>query len=176
MRKKIIILEIVGFLFTVLFGSFLHFAYAISDYYKPLALIAAVNESTWEHLKLAFWPAFLFAIIEFYVFGSKNKNFLFAKLISLYSMPILIIFFFYSYLLFIKGNLFIDIFIFIISVFLGYFIGYKILVSKKSFGKLKWIAIILILLEIFAFSLLTYFSFHSFLFKDPITSFYGIIK
>ena len=45
----------VGFLATVLLGTGLHFLYA----WRPIplfGLLAPVNESIWEHLKLLYWP------------------------------------------------------------------------------------------------------------------------
>ncbi|MEM4188473.1 MAG: DUF6512 family protein, partial [Candidatus Hadarchaeum sp.] len=63
MNKKLFYWTIAGTFFIIFFGSFLHFAFELSGNFRPLALIAAVNESTWEHLKLAFWPAFIFYAI-----------------------------------------------------------------------------------------------------------------
>jgi hypothetical protein len=51
--SKILRLEVVGFLFVVIFGSLLHFTFEFSHYSKLVAYFSAVNESTWEHLKLA---------------------------------------------------------------------------------------------------------------------------
>jgi hypothetical protein len=47
----------------VLAGSALHFAFDWSGHWLPLALIAAVNESVWEPMKLAFWPAVTWAVL-----------------------------------------------------------------------------------------------------------------
>ena len=52
-----------------------------------MAVISGVNESTWEHFKIGFWPAFIWAFFEFFVFGRKTKNFFFAKGISFLLMP-----------------------------------------------------------------------------------------
>ena len=57
--------ELASAAFMVLAGSGLHFAFDWSAGWPPLALIAAVNESIWEHLKLAFWPGPYF---EHYLF------------------------------------------------------------------------------------------------------------
>lgn len=53
MAGKIWSLELVGIPFIVILGSLLHFAFAWSGYWIPVALVAAVNESAWEQLKLA---------------------------------------------------------------------------------------------------------------------------
>jgi hypothetical protein len=59
MRKKILIYTILGTVFAVFTGSGLHFLFDALGQWRPVAIIAAVNESTWEHLKLAFWPMFI---------------------------------------------------------------------------------------------------------------------
>jgi len=87
--RRILIFHILGAIFTIILGSFFHFIYELSGFFKPVALIGAVNESTWEHLKIGFWPAFLFTTIEYFAYGKKNKNFCFAKAINLYAIPLL---------------------------------------------------------------------------------------
>jgi hypothetical protein len=54
MKNSILKWEIIGIVFIVLAGGLLHFVFEWSGSWRPLAIIAAVNESTWEHLKLAF--------------------------------------------------------------------------------------------------------------------------
>ncbi len=53
-----------GFLFTGILGILLHFAFDWSDQSPLVAAFSGVNESTWEHMKLLFFPLFLFAGIE----------------------------------------------------------------------------------------------------------------
>jgi hypothetical protein len=176
MRKKIIVYHILGAVFATIFGSLLHFIYEISGYLKPVAVIGAVNESTWEHLKIAFWPVFIFLLIEYFIYGKNIKNFYFAKIKQLYTTPILIIVLFYGYTALIKHNLFLDIFIFIIAIVIGYIVSYKILLWKKDFSKYNFLIISLAIILILAFSLLSYFPLKNFLFLDPVTGLYGIIK
>ena len=96
-RKKILSWEMFGILFTVLAGSLLHFTFELSGEWTPMAIISGVNESTWEHFKIGFWPAFIWAFIEFFVFGKKVKNFYFAKGISFLVIPAVISILFYGY-------------------------------------------------------------------------------
>jgi len=53
-KRKILIWEISGFFFILLTGTFLHFIFELSSFWRPAALFGAVNESTWEHLKMVF--------------------------------------------------------------------------------------------------------------------------
>ena len=96
-RKKVLRWEMFGILFISLAGSFLHFTFELSGFWKPLAVISAVNESVWEHLKIGFWPAFIWGVIEFFIFGRKIKNFFFAKAVTFLLIPFVIVILFYSY-------------------------------------------------------------------------------
>jgi len=176
LRKKTLLFHVFGAIFTIFLGSLLHFIYELSGSLKPVAIIGAVNESTWEHLKIAFWPAFIFAIIEYFSYGKNQKNFYFAKVKELYIIPFLIIVLFYSYTAFMDHNLFLDIFIFVLAIIIGYMVSYKILVWQRDFSKYKILSIGLIFILVIAFSLLSYFPLENFLFLDPVTGSYGIIK
>ena len=176
MDKKIFYYHIGGIIFTVIFGSFLHFIYELSGFLKPVALFGAVNESTWEHLKIGFWPAFIFAIIEYFSYGRNRKDFCFAKAINLYVIPVTIVILFYGYTAFLEHNLFLDILIFILAIIVGYIASYKILLWQRDFSKFNILAFGFIVIAVIAFSLLSYFPLENFLFLDPVTGLYGIIK
>lgn len=165
--------EIWGAVITIIVGSILHFVFGWSGGSKIVALFGAVNESTWEHLKLAFWPTFIFGAVEWFAWGRGVKNFCFATFVSLFSMPLIIVGLFYGWLLFFPDNFIWDISIFAVAVLIGYFIGYKILISRNHFGpKILWS--VLIIVGLIKFSLFTFFPFHIFLMQDPVTGGYGI--
>lgn len=124
--------EIWGAGLTIIFGSLLHFVFEWSGGSHIVALFGAVNESTWEHLKLAFWPTFIFTFIEWFVFRKEIKNFCFAAFVKLFSMPIIIVILFYSWLLFLRDNFIWDITIFIVAVMAGYYLSYKIIKNQKQ--------------------------------------------
>jgi len=166
--------EIYSALGTIVFGSMLHFIFEWSGGFKPLALIAAVNESTWEHLKLAFWPAFIFGVIGYFTFGKNIPNFCRAQANKLWLMPLLIVILFYGWLLIYPDNFIYDISIFVVAVIVGHVVAYRL--EKDNLPPYKisaWISIIILLL---AFSLFTYFPPKNTLFRDPITGGYGIEK
>lgn len=64
MKRSIPFLQFCGFLFVVLLGSLLHFVYGWSGESRIAALFGSVNESTFEHMKLFFFPALLYALFE----------------------------------------------------------------------------------------------------------------
>ncbi len=167
--------EIWSAIATIVVGSMLHFVFAWFGDWRPFALIAAVNESTWEHLKLAFWPAFIFAVIGYITVGKTNKNFCFAQMNKLFVMPVLIIILFYSWLAFFPDNFIYDISIFMLAVVAGHVTAYMFEKSKWNIG-LKIFSGIMITLLLLAFSLFTYFPPKNFLFHDPVSGGYGIEK
>lgn len=176
MRKSIFVWESAGIFFIIILGSFLHFAFELSGNWKPLALIAAVNESVWEHLKLAFWPGFFYSLFELGRIRKSTNNFIAAKTASLYTMPIAIVVLFYSYTWILGEDLFImDILIFIIAVIIGQLVSYKLLTSRKLPQIFDKLALVLLIIIILSFSLLTFYAPHLTIFRDPISGGYGII-
>ncbi len=173
--KKIRNWEIWGAVITIIIGSLLHFVFQWSGNNHIVAFFGAVNESTWEHLKLAFWPTFVISLITWFAYGKRIKSFCFAQFIKIVSMPLIIIGLFYLWLVFLTDNFIWDISIFVVAVVLGYYFSYLVLKSKKEIG-LGVLSSILILIILVAFSLFTYFPPKNFLFKDPINNGYGIEK
>lgn len=56
-------LETAGMLITLVFGNLLHFLYDWTDHAAWAAWFSAVNESTWEHMKLLAVPWILWSIV-----------------------------------------------------------------------------------------------------------------
>ena len=72
----------------VIVGSLLHFAYDWSGHNRFVAVFGAVNESYWEHVKIAVWPIVVLQIVLFALGGYRYPSFLPAATISLYSIPV----------------------------------------------------------------------------------------
>lgn len=167
--------EIWGAIVSIFLGSALHFVYGWSGQAHFVALFGAVNESTWEHLKIGFWPPFIIAILEWFYFGRKLNNFCLATFVKLFSIPVIIIVMFYGWLAFFPDNFIWDISVFVFAIFVSYFLSYRILKSKKSQGfETIWTALIIVIALMF--SLFTYYPPHSFLTRDPVEGDYGIGK
>ena len=64
MEKTLIRWQAAGFLFVCSAGTLLHFLYGWSGENPLNSVIAAVNESTWEHMKLLYVPLFVFALVQ----------------------------------------------------------------------------------------------------------------
>ena len=167
--------ELFGMIFISVSGSLLHFVYDWSNHYRPLALIAAVNESTWEHLKIAFWPALIYSIFEYIPISNLTNNFVIAKAACLLIIPASIIIIFYTYTAILGRNFLIaDISIFVISICLGQLASFKLLTMPQLPNSLTSLSIFIIVLLIIQFSLFTFFPPRLFLFKDSAHGGYGI--
>ncbi len=56
--------ELMGWIFTVAVGTLLHFTYDWSGGNAVVAAFSAVNESTWEHMKLLAVPWIVWSAVE----------------------------------------------------------------------------------------------------------------
>lgn len=117
------------FLFISVLGVLLHFTYEWSDDNPIVALFSAVNESTWEHLKLLFFPMLLLTIIEL-LFTEKRQlpsNYLFARTIGILSGMAFIVIAFYTLTgVFAKLPDAVNIALYFLGVFLALYIENKI--------------------------------------------------
>ncbi len=174
-RKKILIWEMTGILFIILLGSAFHFVFELSGGLKAVALIGAVNESVWEHLKIGFWPAFIWAVIEFFSFGRKKENFLIAKGTSFTLLSVLIAGIYYGFEAMGFETFIVHAINFVFSIAVAQIVSYRLILTVKFNKVLSVIGALLIVANVLAFSLLTYYPLHLPIFKDPITGGYGII-
>ncbi len=77
-------------------GTLLHFVYDWSGQNAAIGIIGAVNESTWEHLKLLYWPVAILSIVEFFCMFKRTEGFLFSRFIGLFCGIITIVTLFYT--------------------------------------------------------------------------------
>ena len=56
-------------------GNLLHFLFDLTGGSVVAALVSAVNESIWEHLKLLFYPMITFALAEYFFWGKNRECF-----------------------------------------------------------------------------------------------------
>lgn len=132
-----------GIPFIIGSGSALHFALAWSSHWKPVAIVAAVNESVWEHLKLAFWPGLLWAVLESWSVRLDAWRSWAAKGLALIVAPLLIVFLFHGYTNVIGVNLLVfDIAIFVISVACSQLTSIWLLQSQTLGDTLRRIGIV----------------------------------
>ncbi len=167
--------EILGALFIVVFGGALHFAFEWANETRMIAPLVPVNESVWEHLKMAFWPGVLWMLLERGPLRGRVNNFWLAKTAGILVMTFAILVLYYAYtaalgyrLLAIDGS------IFAISIAGGQVLSYRLLVGDEHSPYLNRTAPILIVIVAVLFVTLTFFPPHLAPFMDGPTGTYGI--
>ena len=162
-------------IFTFILGTLLHFTYEWSKENKVVSIFSAVNESTWEHLKLLFYPMVLTIIIGYFYIGKDIPNFICTKTIGIITAILFTIIFFYTYTGILGKNIaIIDISSFFIAVVLGEYTSFKLMIN--GFECNNAFSIIVLLILAICFAVCTFNPPKIGLFKDPVTGKYGIIK
>ena len=174
-NKTIFIYELIGMVFIIFLGSALHFTFALSGNQPIVGAFSAVNESVWEHLKLAFWPSLLLTVIEYPLLRKAANNFFTAKAIGVYLIVAIIPLVFYSYTALSGESIFaIDISSFVVAVIIGQLLSYKLLTYRQLPRNINKIAVAVIILLALAFIVFTYYPPQLQIFKDSVTGKYGI--
>ncbi len=174
MKRSIGLWELMGFAVTSLLGTLLHFLYDWTGEALLVAPFSGVNESTWEHMKLLFWPMLLFAILQSFFFRDRD-DFWCIKLKGILLGLILIPVLFYTY----NGAIgqspdWINIAIFFVASAIAYLFETRrfrqetaCLSSKLSIAILVGIALL--------FVIFTFYTPEIGIFEDPLTGTYGIV-
>ena len=165
--KKIHLYLISGFIFTAVFGTLSHFFYGWSDGNPLISLISPVNESTWEHMKLVFFPVLIWS---FFITGSDSKlspalrpALLLGGFIGTLMIPVL----FYTYSGILGHNVTgIDIAIFFVNAFLAFFCAWRLQNSRIIYQK-RTVIYILTVLFLVLFILFTFLPPDIGLFAEP---------
>lgn len=176
MKKNLWVYQLIGATFTAVLGTILHFLFTWTNF-RIFSYVSAVNESTWEHMKLIFIPSFLFAVIENFFLKNEFNTFWLVKLIGIVFGTLLVPVFFYT-LSGIFGELspITNVIIFYISVFGEYLLEYYLFSKLNVKIDFKWIYIGVLIFILLLFFIFTVYPPKIPLFLDPVTNGYGITK
>ena len=163
-----------GFAVTSLLGTLLHFLYDWLGGAPWIAPVAAVNESTFEHMKLLFFPMLIYAAVQSRFFKSQSDFFcvkLRSILLGLSLIPIL----FYTY----NGAIGkspdpVNIAIFFISAAIAYIYEVRAFKNGTTACRHPRLAVATLLVLAVLFVLFTFFPPEIGLFRDPLTGGYGV--
>ncbi len=171
---KLKYLKIISIIISFALCFPLHFLYDKFPCFLT-SVIAPVNESIWEHMKILFGSIIISGIIELIIIKYKkitSNNVLFANFIAaIFSIPIFLIIYLPIYNA-IGENLPATIFIMLIAIVISEIISCFVMKLKPL--KLETISIFLIILTYVIFGVLTYFTPQKSLFLDPVNITYGI--
>ncbi|MBQ8321455.1 MAG: hypothetical protein IJX92_03725 [Clostridia bacterium] len=174
MKKSVGLWQLVGFSTTSFLGTMLHFLYEWLDESVWIAPFSGVNESTWEHMKLLFWPMLIFAVVQSFFFRERD-DFWCVKtrgiLLGLLLIPLL----FYTYNGVIgKSPDWLNIAIFFVSAAVAYIYEARLFNSEKVICKSSKLALAVICVIALLFIVFTFVTPEIDIFKDPLTDTYGI--
>lgn len=135
-RRVIILWEAGALVFIVLVASLLHFLYELTGFQSWAPIFGSVNESTFEHLKLFYWPAFAYAIVQHAYTRDKVNNFWWAKAAAIITAPLVLMLAFYFYLgislpIYGRGFLWADIGTGVLGVLAGNIVAYRIMTAAE---------------------------------------------
>lgn len=177
MNKKVLKYELIGFVFTCVAGTILHFVFEWSGENAFAGLFAPVNESVWEHMKLLFFPYFAYAIYERIVFDKDKFNVFFAKYTGIVIGIVVTIGIFYLSQAIAEQDIsWVNIASFFVGVAVAYLVSYCLINSSIGNGFPNGICLAWFIITAIIFFLFTFYPPIVNLFEDPQNFTYGISK
>lgn len=182
MKSKLNISEkciLIGILVVFLLSIPLHFLYDFSNKSALAALFSPVNESIFEHLKLAFYPIIIYWFISYFIILKKeNVNtynwFVSATISSVVAPCIIVALYYVSSYAFNINSLIIDILFLLISVCISQILALHVY-QHSSYGLYDlYTAISVIFFVVLIFTFFTFAPPNYPIFEDPINGTYGI--
>ena len=174
MKRTVWLWELAGFAYVSLVGTVLHFLYDWLGGARWVAPFSGVNESTWEHMKLLFWPMFIFAVVQGFFFRGYEEFWcvkLRGILLGLVLIPVL----FYTYNGVIgKSPDWMNIAIFFISAAAVYIYEARALTKGGTPCNFPRLSLAILCLIALLFALFTFKTPPLVIFRDPIDGSYGI--
>jgi hypothetical protein len=173
--RTIIRWEIAGAIFIIIVGSALHFVFRWTGDWRPVALIAAVNESIWEHLKLAFWPGLFWTLLPQKGLGLSLLERFATKGFTLGVTAVLIVTIFKSYTVILGHNLLLlDIGTFVLAVMIGQTISAALNIYGKLAPAPLAVGLSLLIIQLTAYAFFTFYPPDFWLFIDSRNGLRGI--
>ena len=184
-KSKLLAWEVLCVFWIAIAGSLLHFAFELSEYWKPMALIAAVNESIWEHVKMYFWPGLAFAVAQYTYTRGYANNYWLGKFVALAVTPCVIISAYQVYMMLtnfmdLQPSLAVMLSIMFLGIAAGQLASWRILSARPFRMHNTWPVPAGYAVIVTMFSTLTYFPPKAFLFENfacyQYTGEYGILE
>lgn len=175
--KKLKVLSVVGFFVISIIGTLLHFTFKLSHGNLFVATFSAVNESVWEHLKIAVMPTFVWTIFELFILKYRPDNLWISLLLKIITIMFSIVILFYiSVLIFGTHNTIASVIIFYLSILFGQIVGTYVLYYKKVSVNIEEVSKYLVLALFLLFVFFTFLPPKADIFKDEATQTYGVFK
>ena len=175
MKQRSILWQAAGFALVTFGGTIAHFLYDWTGGSILVSPFSGVNESTWEHMKLLYWPMFLFALVQ-RLFFKDQENYWCVKLAEIVLGLLLIPVLFYTYNgAFGKSPDWLNIAIFYVTALLVFLFEWWVFQNDRLRCKYSRLAFALICLIGAMFMVFTFAPPQLPLFRDPLSGTYGIV-
>ena len=176
MGKKLFYWELAGFLSVSTLGALLHFVYDWSGRWNVAAAFSAVNESTWEHMKLLFFPLFLFSVVQVCAMGRNYPNFLAVRAVSILTGLVLIPVLFYTYTGVLGRSVdWVNIALFFLAALGAFLLDFRLLRRSRLSAPWQQILGLAVLWALaFCFVWCTFHPVELALWRDPVTGGFGV--
>ena len=146
-----------GILFTAVLGTLTHFCYQWSGENPLLALVVPVSESTWEHMKMLFFPMLLWSRLDSALLRKKYPHLVWADAAGSLTGLLLIPAIFYTYSGILGRTWMIaDILLFYVSILAGFLVRSRLAGRRNRPGISRWILLGALLALLAAFFLFTW--------------------
>lgn len=159
LKNKLALYTFGGIVFVLLAGSLAHFVYEWSGENFIVGLFVPVNESTWEHMKLVFFPMMIYTVFATIKLSGEYACILPAHCIGNLLGTWLVAILFYSYSGILGFNvLALDLAVFVASVLIAFRTAYKFTLSNfcNKIHQVKILILVLMLLTILCFMVYSY--------------------
>lgn len=173
--KRIRLWNMAGAAFALVTGTLLHFVY---EWFGGnfWASVGAVNESTWEHLKLLFFPVLFWWIVEYLFRGRGERGFFAVRILAVLAGMLFIVAGFYTYSGILgKNYAVVDISLFVLAVLLTFYLVNRYAEGASSLpAAADGAALAVFILLAAGFVFFTFTPPHIGIFLDPVTGGYGL--
>jgi hypothetical protein len=171
--------ELAGIPFILAAGILLHFLFEWSGSIRIIGVVAPVNESVCEHLKMVYWPALVYSYLEVACLNSVPTGYYLARATSIYVMMILLLGLFFVSIIALRNpklvhRLIADALIFVAAVSLGQLSFCIFLQNLGPRISNPTIGVVLLALPAVGLTITTFYPPHISIFKDHFHQGYGI--
>lgn len=162
--------SVLAFLIIGTVGTLWHFIYEWSGENSLIAVIAPINESVWEHLKLLFFPALFYFVIEYLLCKEKYENYISAAVIGIFAGMLTITAFYYTYTGVLGyGVTVLDILSYFLGLFVTLWVKRRILKNNCFCSKTaKYLSLFFTVLTAILFGVLSFYPPQLAIFNPPI--------
>lgn len=169
--------DLAGIPVVIVGGMLLHFCFDWGGRRPVLAVFCPINESVWEHLKMAYWPLVALTGVQL-AFSDHPPPLVASRAIGFYAMCVLIVGLYYLSTVMVpraglRTRLALDGGTFVLAVTAGQWVSHAVTVVSDGPGA-AWAGSMGMVAPVAIFALTTFAPPHADVFRDQMTGGYGL--